>query len=123
MYLERCPVSDRQGYEALDFLGLIHRDQGRIDEAMHCHEKARAINEHPETDFYLRLLYASKGDKSTAFLKALTAQYNTKKQEHDQRIRPVWKNLIFAGVHIINDHKADALHDIRISQEHITTRR
>lgn len=122
-YLERCLDVNPDGYEALDFLGLIHRDQGRIDEAMRCHEKARAINERPETDFYLSLLYVSKGDKKTAFLKALMAEHNTYKQEHDQRMRPVWKNLIYASVQIINDQKEKALQFIRLSQEQIATYR
>lgn len=122
-YLERCLEINPNGYEALDFLGLIHRDQGRIDEAIRCHEKARAVNERPETDFYLSLLYASKGNMKTAFLKALTAEYNTYQQEHDLRMRPIWKNLIYAAVKIINGEKEDALHFIRISQDLITTQR
>lgn len=122
-YLELCLGINPLSYEALDFLGLIYRDQGNIDEAMRCHEKARAINERPETDFYLSLLYASKGDKKTAFLKALTSEHNTYQQEHDQRIRPIWKNLIYAGVQIINDREEEALQYMRISQKYITTQR
>jgi tetratricopeptide (TPR) repeat protein len=122
-YLNQAFKVHPYGYEALDFLGLIYRDQGLIDEAIAHHEKALTIKKRPETEFYLSLLYAKKGDKKGAKIRALSADYDTYKQEHDKRIRPVWKILIQSGVHIIDGNKEEALRLIQASTQYITTQR
>src|SRR5207253_10762505 len=90
-YLNRSLAVNPRGYEALDFLGLIYRDNGDINKAISCHEEALKIQQRPETYFYLSILYALKGDIRGARVMALSGDYDTSKQEHDQRVRPVWK--------------------------------
>ena len=53
----------------------------------------------------------------------LSAYNGTLEQEHDLRIRQVWKVLIHAGVPIVNDNKEVALSVIKSLKEYITTQR
>ncbi len=122
-YLKRCLDIQPDDYEALDFLGLVYRDQGLIDEAISLHEQALALNKRPETEFYLSILYAQKGDKKTAHLMALLADRDTYKQEHEARLRLVWKLLMHAGVRIIEDEKDEALPFVRALDPYITSKR
>ncbi len=129
-YLKRSLAINSGGYEAWDFLGLLYRDQifqdqKYIDEAISAHENALAINKRPETEFYLSilLLYSPKGDKIRAKALMLSAYQDTLEQEHDLRIRPVWKILIHAGIPIIEGEKEEALEIIRTLTSYITTQR
>lgn len=122
-YLNRALKVNPAGFEALDFLGLIHRDLGLVEEAIGYHERALAIKKRPETEFYLSILYAMKGDIKGAKVRALSAEYDTYKQEHDKRMRPVWKNLVQSSVHIIDGNKEKALQLIRESTHDIKTQR
>jgi tetratricopeptide (TPR) repeat protein len=114
-----------EGYEAWDFLGLLYRDQKYIDEAISAHEQALRIQKRPETEFYLGilLLYSPKGDKIRARSLMLSAYQRTLEQEHDLRIRPVWKILIHAGIPIIAGKKEEALEIILSLTLYITTQR
>jgi tetratricopeptide (TPR) repeat protein len=124
-YFNRCLRINDSDYEAWDFLGLLNRDQGHIDEAISAHEKALRLEKRPETEFYLSilLLYSPKGDKIRAKELMSTAHKGTFEKEHDQRIRPVWKILIQTGVLIIDDKKEDALELIQTLTQYITTER
>ena len=122
-YLNDSLEINPSGYEAWDFLGLLYRDLGRFDDAIVAHERAFSINQRPETEFYLSILYALKGDRIRAKLMAIAAYEDTGKQEHDQRIRPVWKILIHAAIPIIDDHKEVAIELLRSLSEYVTTKR
>ena len=121
-YLKGIVQKNPKAFEAWDFLGLCYRDQlirnqellkdqTLIDEAIDAHESALAIKKRPETEFYLGILlyFSSKGDKIRAKSLMLSAYNGTLEQEHDLRIRQVWKVLIHAGVPIVNDDKEEAL--------------
>jgi tetratricopeptide (TPR) repeat protein len=124
-YLERSLDINPSGYEAWDFLGLLYRDQKMIDEAIDAHEKALLLKKRPETEFYLGilLLYSPKGDTIRAKSIMLSAYKGTFEQEHDLRIRPVWKILIHAGIPIIEGQKEEALEIILTLTPYITTQR
>ena len=135
-YLKGIVQKNPKAFEAWDFLGLCYRDQlirnqellkdqTIIDEAIAAHENALAIKKRPETEFYLGILlyFSSKGDKIRAKSLMLSAYNGTLEQEHDLRIRQVWKVLIHAGVPIVNDDKEVALSVIESLKEYITTQR
>jgi tetratricopeptide (TPR) repeat protein len=111
------------GFEAMDFLGLIYRDQGLIDEAIKSHEEAFKHQKRPETEFYLSILYAMKGDKKRAKARALSAESDLDSPEHDKRIRPVWKLLIQAAYPILDGDKERAVQFIQMTTQYITTHR
>lgn len=123
-------------YDGWDFLGLFYRDQlirrqellkeqSIIDEAIDAHEKALAIKRRPETEFYLSilLLYSPKGDRTRARELMSSAYKGTLEQEHDLRMRPVWKTLIHAGIPIIDGNKEEALSLLQTITPYITTPR
>ena len=135
-YLERVVQNNPEAYEALDFLGLCFRDrllrehelihdQTIIDQAIEAHEKALNVKKRPETEFYLGILlyFSPKGDKIRAKELMLSAYNGILKQEHDLRIRKVWKILIHAGVPIVNGNKSEALALIKSLTEYITSQR
>ncbi|SRR6266566_302029 len=135
-YLQSILQKNSSAYEALDFLGLCYRDQlvkdeglikdqDLIDKAIEAHEKALAIKKRPETDFYLGILlfYSPKGDKIRAKELLLSAYQGTLEQEHDLRIRSVWKILIHAGVPIVEGNKEEALVLIKDLTPFVTTQR
>ena len=116
--LEKNPFA----YESWDFLGLCYRDQLQqgqllsknqeiIDKAIDAHEKARNIKERPETEFYLGILlfFSPVGDKNRARDLLISASKRVEEQEHDVRIRDVWKKLIQAGAPIVEGKQAEAL--------------
>jgi len=84
---------------------------------------ALAIEQRPETEFYLSILYSLKGKQRRAQLIAALAEEDLGKKEHDQRIRPVWKTLIHAGIPIIDGKKDEALSLIQTLTTYITTQR
>jgi tetratricopeptide (TPR) repeat protein len=122
-YLEDCLKVNPLDYEAWDFLGLFYRDQERFDDAIIAHERAFSIQQRPETEFYLSILYARKGEKAHAKLFALAAYEDTLKSEQDQRIRPVWKILIHSAVPIMDANKEEASKLIYELKKYITTKR
>ena len=135
-YLKRIVQKNPHAFEAWDFLGLCYRDQlvsnqellkdqSLIDKAIEAHEHALAIKRRPETEFYLGILlyYSPQGDKIRAKDLLLSAYDGTLQQEHDLRIRQVWKVLIHAGVPIVNDNKDEALRVIESLVPYITTER
>ncbi len=109
-------------YESCDFLGLCYRDQLQqvqllikdqeiIDKAIKAHENALIIQKRPETEFYLGILlfFSPTGDKNRARDLLLSASKRVEEQEHDVRIRSVWKMLILAGAPIVEGNLAEAL--------------
>ncbi len=135
-YLKDIVHKNPQAFEAWDFLGLCYRDQlirnqelikdqTLIDEAINAHEPALAIKKRPETEFYLGILlyYSPKGDKIRAKELLLSAYNGTLLQEHDLRIRQVWKILIHVGALIVTDDKVEALSVFESLVEYITTKR
>jgi tetratricopeptide (TPR) repeat protein len=122
-YLNRSLKINPENFEALDFLGLFYRDQGLIDEAISAHEEALKLMKRPETEFYLSMLYAQKGDYRRARLLDLSADLDLNEREHDERIRPIWKTLIRCGHLIFDDNKVEALKLTRMLTQGITTQR
>lgn len=135
-YLKGIVQKNPKAFEAWDFLGLCYRDQlirnqelikdqTLIDEAIDAHESALVIKKRPETEFYLGILlyFSPEGDKIRAKSLMLSAYNGTLQQEHDLRIRQVWKILMHAGVPIVNDDKVEALSVIESLKEYITTQR
>ena len=54
---------------------------------------------------------------------ALQAAINLKLPEHQERIRPVWKNLISAAVPIIDGKEREAFQMIETLKPYITSKR
>ena len=110
-------------HETWDFLGLIYRDNKLFDEAISAHTQALNLKRRPETQFYLSILHAIKGDAEGARAMSLNAKYDLRQKEHDERIRPVWKILIRAGVPLIEGNLDEAYRLIQSLTEYITTQR
>lgn len=135
-YLKDILQKNPNAFEAWDFLGLCYRDQlisnqelikdqTLIDEAINAHEQALILKKRPETEFYLGILlyYSPKGDKIRA-KELLSSAYNgTLLQEHDLRIRQVWKILIHVGALIVTDDKFETLRVFESLVEYTTTKR
>ncbi len=120
--LKQILTNNPSAYESWDFLGLCYRDQLQqgqqlvkdqeiIDKAIVAHENALKIQKRPETEFYLGILlfFAPTGDKNRARELLLSAARRVEEQEHDVRIRSVWKMLILAGAPIVEGNVAEAL--------------
>lgn len=122
-YFQQALKLDSSDYETWDFLGLIYRDNGLIDEAISAHEQALSLKRRPETQFYLSILYSIKGDIKRAKLMSLNAENDLLIKEHDERIRPVWKALIRAGVHILEGNEGEAYKLVKTLSPYITTDR
>ena len=122
-YFQRALKLDPSDYETWDFLGLIYRDNQLIDEAISAHEQAFSLKRRPETQFYLSILYSIKGDVKRAKLMALNAENDLHLKDHNERIRPVWKDLIRAGVHIIEGNEDEAYQLVKTLSPYITTDR
>lgn len=54
---------------------------------------------------------------------SLNAENDLLIKEHDERIRPVWKALIRAGVHILEGNEGEAYKLIKTLSPYITTDR
>ncbi len=134
--LKQIIEKNHSAYESLDFLGLCYRDQLQrgqqlikdqdiIDQAIDAHEKALKIKERPETEFYLGILlyFSPSGDKDRARRLLISASNKINEQEHDQRIRDVWKMLIITAVPIVNGDKGQALTYVQTLIPLITTQR
>jgi tetratricopeptide (TPR) repeat protein len=120
--LKRMLANNLSAYESWDFLGLCYRDQLQqghqlikdqeiIDKAIDAHENALKIQKRPETEFYLGILlfFSPTGDKNRARVLLLSASKRVEEQEHDVRIRGVWKMLILAGAPIVEGKQEEAL--------------
>ncbi len=114
---------DPSDYETWDFLGLIYRDNQHINEAIIAHRRALDLKRRPETLFYLSILYALKGDEEGAKAMSLNARYDLKQKEHDERIRPIWKDLIRAGVPIIEGKEDEAYKLVETLSPYVSTHR
>jgi hypothetical protein len=68
-------------------------------------------------------LYAVKGNKEHAIIMAQEAVKNINIKEQDERIRPVWKLLIRAGVPILEGNEEEAFNLIQALTPYITTER
>lgn len=122
-YLERCLAGNRFDYKALDFLGLLYTDKGLIEKAIEKHEEALRYKERPETEFYLSILYALRGDKRRARLMALSAEDSLHQKEHDERVRNIWKAIMQAAVPIIEGDEEQAFRLVQTAIPYITTQR
>lgn len=122
-YFQQALKLDPSDYETWDFLGLIYRDNQRIGEAIDAHTQALSLKRRPETQFYLSILYAMQGDMKRAKLMSLNAEDDLDKKEHDERIRPIWKDLIRSGVHIIEGDEDEAYKFIESLSPYIRTQR
>jgi len=109
-------------HESWDFLGLCYRDQLQqgpllvkdqeiIDKAIEAHERALQIKERPETEFYLGILlfFSPIGNKKRAKDLLISASKRIEEQEHDLRVRSVWKKLIQMSKPIVEDNLVEAL--------------
>lgn len=123
--LKQILAKNSSAYEAWDFLGLCYRDklqQGEqlskdqefINKAIHAHEEALKIKKRPETEFYLGIILYFSPDSDTNRAKELliSAAKRVEEQEHDVRIRDVWKKLILVGLPIVEDNQNEALQKI-----------
>jgi tetratricopeptide (TPR) repeat protein len=120
--LKQILAKNKRAYEAWDFLGLCYRDQLQhgeqlskdqeiIDKAINAHEEALKIKKRPETEFYLGILlfFSPEDDKNRAKELLILAAKGVEEQEHDVRIRDVWKKLILVGVPVVENNKTEAL--------------
>ena len=94
-----------------------------FNEAIFAHKQALDLKRRPETLFYLSILYALKGDEEGAKAMSLNARYDLKQKEHDERIRPIWKDLICAGVSIIEGNEDEAYKLVETLSTYIRTQR
>jgi tetratricopeptide (TPR) repeat protein len=122
-YLERGLEIDPLHYEGWDYLGLLYRDGGQTDQAISAHERALAIKKRPETEFFLSILYSQKGDRKRAKFMALAAEHDLDDDENSDRIRPVWKDLIYCGACIMEGNKEEALQAAQTLTPYMTTQR
>jgi len=100
---------DTQDFESYDYLGLLLRDNQQYQEAIEAHEQARQIQERPETDFFLSLLYAQQKDLDRAKLMIQSANIGLRENEVRDRIRPLWALLIRCAKHILEDNHKEAM--------------
>lgn len=134
--LKQILANNPSAYESWDFLGLCYRDhlqpggqlikdQETIDKAITAHENALKNQTHPETEFYLGILlfYSPTGDKNRAKNLLLSASKRVEEQEHDVRIRGVWRKLIIAGAFIVEDNQAEAMRFIQDMIQYKPTQR
>ncbi|MGZ3610161.1 MAG: tetratricopeptide repeat protein [Ktedonobacteraceae bacterium] len=134
--LKQILANNPSAYESWDFLGLCYRDQLQqgqqlirdqeiIDEAVGAHENALKVQKRPETEFYLGILlfFSPTGDKSRARDLLLSASKRVEEQEHDVRIRGVWKKLIMIGAPIVDGNLAEALKFIQDMIQYKPTQR
>lgn len=123
--LKQILAKNSSAYETWDFLGLCYRDQLQqgeqlskdqeiINKAINAHEEALKIKKRPETEFYLGILlyFSPEGDKNCAKELLISASKRVEEQEHDMRIRDVWKNLILVGLPVVEDNQNEALQKI-----------
>lgn len=134
--LKQILANNPSAYESWDFLGLCYRDQLQqggqlikdqetIDKAITAHENALKNQTRPETEFYLGILlfYSPTGDKRRAKDLLFSASKRVEEQEHDVRIRGVWKKLIIAGAFIVEDKQAQTLQFIQDMIQYKPTQR
>src|SRR5581483_9409652 len=55
------------------------------------------------------LFFSPEGDKNRAKELLVSASKGVEEQEHDVRIRDVWKKLILVGVPVVENNKTEAL--------------
>ena len=134
--LKQILANNSSAYESWDFLGLCYRDQLQqggqlikdqeiIDKAIAAHENALKNKKRPETEFYLGILlfYSPTGDKNRARDLLLMASKRVEEQEHDVRIRSVWKQLILASAPTVEGNQARALQIIQGMIQYKSTQR
>lgn len=122
-YIKRALDVDPSDIEGWNYIGLLYRDAGLIDEAILSHEKSLTIKNLPETEFFLSILYAHKGDIIRAKLMALAAQVDSQKREHAERLRSIWSIVIKCGLYIIENNEQEALKCAQDMTNYITTDR
>lgn len=65
-YCKKATEANPQHTHSRNYLGIILRDSGRLDEALIEHKKANAIRSNSGNSFYIGIIYYAKGDLENA---------------------------------------------------------
>lgn len=120
-YATKALALQPDDFETHDYLGLLLRDEGRVEEAIESHKIALRIHARAETHFFLSLLYAHAGKSTHAELEILMAVAGIEEEEGRDRLRPLWASLIRLGQSMFRDKRVnEALLNIVVDNLHET---
>lgn len=112
-YAIQATEANHDDGDAYDFLGLIYRDVGQIDDAIKCHEKALQLRLLPESYFFLGLLYAFRQEHERSKFMLLSAKLELERQEKGEvlgeQTRRLWKLLIRFCQEIADNNRTNAI--------------
>ena len=114
-YINMALAIDPNDYAALNYLGLLYRDENKIEDAIEAHRKS-LIRPRPETYFFLSLLFTRLKDYQQSKTMMQMGSFTLKGEEtnpDDDETREVWKQLIFLCDDIINKKHDEALKAVK----------
>ncbi|MDR1993241.1 MAG: hypothetical protein LBQ98_07105 [Nitrososphaerota archaeon] len=122
-HAEKAVAIEPENIEIVNYLGLLLRDQNRIPEALNVHIQASGIREHPNTHFFLALLYVADSSIEAAKRSIRKAIGQHADGDYDIiKVKPVWKVLAdWASILILdcdsaktNDRAAEYLKKVAV---------
>ncbi len=108
-YARLAADNDPENSEILNYLGQLLRDQNMLADAMKIHLNAYGLQQHPDTDFFLSLLYIAENSfgRAKIHIQDSVTKYNS--ADEYGRCKPLWKHLAYwASVLILNDADEDS---------------
>ena len=99
-----------EDYEILNYLGQIYRDNGMTNEALEAHIDSSKVRPHPDTDFFLSIIYAAEFSLGRAKVHINKAIDQYDNEEEFSKSKPVWKTLAHWVRAIISGDDDEALH-------------
>lgn len=104
-YAQLAVDKNPDNFETWNYLGQLLRDKGNNSEAMEAHLKSYGLKKHPDTAFFLSLLYAEAKllDWARVYIQESINLY-----ENDiefTRSRKVWKQLAHWVSHLLSNSK------------------
>lgn len=101
-------------YEVLNYLGQLYRDHGQTAAALQTYIDSLKIRAHPDTEFFLSILYAAEGRRDRAKLHISNAIDKYDNDEEFATTRMVWKTMARWVKAILNGDNSNALKTLEI---------
>jgi tetratricopeptide (TPR) repeat protein len=122
-YAKRAVELNPKDPNSLDYLGILYRDQLKIDEAIQVHEAAKRLDPHPTTCFLLGLLFAYKRQYDKAENEFKEALEGLKIEKYRASTRLVWQILYKLPILVSHNQHEEALKVALDMKNYITTER
>ena len=92
-YAARALQTNDRSCDLWNYVGMIHRDLGRLEQALHHHSQAARCDDYSQTHIYLAMVHAALGQMQSADAEARMAVVRLERDLINGDVRPVWAEL------------------------------